>query len=50
MIPWILVDEILDKNTSITLTNLNPEDGNITPLELVVISLLLLKSGKCQFL
>ena len=41
MIPWILVDEILDKNTSITLTNLNPEDGNITPLELVVISLLI---------
>ena len=41
MIPWSLVDDILDTNTSITLTDLNPSDGNITPIELVVISLLI---------
>ena len=41
MIPWLLIDDILDKNTSITLTNLNPSDGNITPIELVIISLLI---------
>ena len=41
MIQWLLIDDLLDKNTSITLTDLNPMDGNITPLELVVISLLI---------
>ncbi|SVC11589.1 uncharacterized protein METZ01_LOCUS264443 [marine metagenome] len=41
MIPWLLIDDILDKNTSITLTDLNPSDGNVTPIELVVISLLI---------
>ena len=41
MIPWLLIDDILDKNTSITLTDLNPSDGNITPIELVIISLLI---------
>ena len=41
MIPWSLVDDILDTNTSITLTDLNPSDGNITPIELVIISLLI---------
>ena len=41
MIPLLLIDDILDTNTSITLTDLNPSDGNITPIELVVISLLI---------
>ena len=40
MIPWLLIDDILDTKTTITLTDINPSDGNITPLELVIISLL----------
>ena len=39
MIPWLLIDDILDKNTSITLTDLNPEDGNITPVSYTHLTL-----------
>jgi predicted O-methyltransferase YrrM len=41
MIPWLLIDDILDTKTTITLTDLNPSDGNIQPIELLIISLLI---------